>query len=464
MKKYPVLSLRERVRPHADYDGSGVTIAFVDSGYYPHPELRGRILKFVDVSSEAFTEKDFHTIRPSSWHGTMVACSACGNGIWSKGYYRGIASGANVVLIKAFDGKKVKSSYILKSLTWIIAHHKPYHIRVVSVSVGGDRNEPSEKSRICKAIHRLHQLGITVIAAAGNNPSRPVIPPASCRFAIAVGGIYDHNDKNPDTASEYGSSYGITLDGLSKPEIVAHARFLPAPMLPDNFTYAESEILHVLYKTPASNLKRKLRSLIHKTHLDAAILSLNPAEIKKAIRQRMDGEKFIAPGFQHVDGTSFAAPIIAAVVAQMLEANPLLTPTMIRMILETTAKRISGIAPEKQGFGLVQAKACVEQALIETSMPEIHESPLILKDRIVFLYYHRNIRKVNLVGDFTDWQKNKLLFVEIRPGVWRVDIPLLSAGQYQYKFFVDDTLWTEDPLNPHKTADSFGGMNNILHI
>ncbi|HNJ73035.1 MAG TPA: S8 family serine peptidase, partial [bacterium] len=430
-----------------------MTIAFVDSGYYPHPELRGRILKFVDVSSEAFTEKDFHTIRPSSWHGTMVTCSACGNGKWSNGYYRGIASGSNVVLIKAFDGKKVKSSYILKSLLWIIAHHKQYHIRVVSVSVGGDRNEPSDKSRICKAIFRLHQLGITVIAAAGNNSSRPVIPPASCRYAIAVGGIYDHNDKNPETASEYGSAYGMTLDGLSKPEIVAHARYLPAPMLPDNFTYTESETLHALYKTPASTLKRKLRAWIGKTHLDTALLLLSPAEIKKSIRQRMDGEKFIAPGFQHVDGTSFAAPIVAAVVAQMLEANPSLTPTMIRMILETTAKRVPTIAPEKQGFGLIQAKACVEQALTETSMPEIHESPLILKDRIVFLYYHRDIRKVHLVGDFTNWQKNKLLLVEVRTGVWRVDIPLLEQGQYSYKFLIDDTLWVEDPLNPHKQPD-----------
>jgi serine protease AprX len=44
------------------------------------------------------------------------------------------------------------------------------------------------------------------------------------------------------------------------------------------------------------------------------------------VRQRINDQKFIHPHYQHVDGTSFAAAIVSAAVAQMLEANPALTP------------------------------------------------------------------------------------------------------------------------------------------
>ena len=39
-----------------------------------------------------------------------------------------------------------------------------------------------------------------------------------------------------------------------------------------------------------------------------------------AIANRISRSKYISPDYQHVDGTSFASPIIASVAAQMLEA------------------------------------------------------------------------------------------------------------------------------------------------
>ncbi len=37
---------------------------------------------------------------------------------------------------------------------------------------------------------------------------------------------------------------------------------------------------------------------------------------------RIEHERFISPDYQHVQGTSFAAPITASVAAQMLEVDP----------------------------------------------------------------------------------------------------------------------------------------------
>ena len=66
--------------------------------------------------------------------------------------------------------------------------------------------------------------------------------------------------------------------------------------------------------------------------------------MREAIVQPVQEAKYISPHFMHVDGTSFAAPIVRSVVAQMLEVNPRLTPAMIREALFSTAKRINNLS------------------------------------------------------------------------------------------------------------------------
>src|SRR5919197_2182326 len=67
--------LRTPVRVHANtnFTGRGVTVAFLDSGFYPHPDLvrpKNRILCYVDATGRTPIEKrNFKKPMVTSWHG-----------------------------------------------------------------------------------------------------------------------------------------------------------------------------------------------------------------------------------------------------------------------------------------------------------------------------------------------------------------------------------------------------------
>src|SRR6185436_16913315 len=63
-----------------EFRGRGVTIAFLDSGFYAHPDLckpRNRILKYVNLVERA-KQSDLTAPLGSSWHGMMTSVVAAG--------------------------------------------------------------------------------------------------------------------------------------------------------------------------------------------------------------------------------------------------------------------------------------------------------------------------------------------------------------------------------------------------
>jgi serine protease AprX len=82
-----------------------------------------------------------------------------------------------------------------------------------------------------------------------------------------------------------------------------------------------------------------------------------------AIGARINRCKYISPDYQHVDGTSFASPITASVVAQMLEANPALTPADLKRGLLSTAVPLVNVDRDRQGAGVLKPRRAVEWAI-----------------------------------------------------------------------------------------------------
>ena len=62
---------------------------------------RRRIKVYADAARDEPVRGEFFLPHRWTWHGTMTACCAAGNGWLSGGRYRGLASEADVVLIKA---------------------------------------------------------------------------------------------------------------------------------------------------------------------------------------------------------------------------------------------------------------------------------------------------------------------------------------------------------------------------
>lgn len=372
----PILPTPHRMNASARYTGRGVTIAFVDSGFAPHPDLIlpvNRVLGVYDAVNdrEIFDfERAFSDEPPiEAWHGTMAASVAAGSGHLSGGRYRGIASDAQMVLIKTMTPERyIRTPQVKRALEWIRDNHRRFNIRVVNLSLGVDETTRSMKHPVIALIEELTARGVVVVAASGNNPTRPLVPPGSAPSAITVGGYNDNNSLDWRERGLWHSSYGRTPNGVRKPELLGPAIWVAAPILLRTGVKAEAEALFYMAGADDETLRRSIPILARETGIAEALLSSRSMlQARAHVLERMRREKLIGPSYKHVDGTSFAAPIVASIAAQLLEIDPDLTPAQVRERLTRTARRIPEIAADAQGYGLVRADRAVERTLEKRS-------------------------------------------------------------------------------------------------
>ena len=364
-----VLSTPLRLDADERFTGRGVTIAFLDSGFYPHVDLTtpdNRIIAYRNMVDEDGDLKSLFQPDVASWHGMMTSVVAAGNGSLSNGFYRGIAPGAKVVLVKLARTGRISEEDIQRGLEWVLEHREKYGIKVVNISAGGDYEQSYLTDELSHAVEACTASGIAVVCAVGNagdHPNHPVFPPASAPSSIAVGGLDDSNSMNRARRGMYRSSYGPTFDGLQKPEIIAPSIWVPAPILPNTPTATEAALL----KSLDESADDKLHEIIRNNpgidgELDAA-LDRPVHSIRQIILLKLRRENVITRHYKYVDGTSFSAPIVSSVIAQMLEANPALTPQQIKRILISTAERLPRYEVDRQGWGVIDPRRAVELAL-----------------------------------------------------------------------------------------------------
>jgi serine protease AprX len=455
-----------RVNADPRFTGKGVTICFIDSGFYPHLDLiatNNRIKRIVDISECSQVVEG-----TGAWHGTMTSVVCAGDGHLSKGLYKGIACDADLVLVKVQDADgKITATNIARALEWVLEHHEEFDIRIVNISLGTDEIVSYKESEVDGLAEQLIKKGIVVVAAVGNDANAVIKPPANSLNVIAVGGIDDQNVVDGNVNRLYHSSFGRTVDDLSKPELTAHAMWIAAPILPETNEQKEAGALYFLAQTSNAKLLGELRNFSAAINLDDSVYESQDAEfIRSKILQRIRQCKYISPHYMHVDGTSFATPIVTSVVAQLLEINPELTPLEIRALIFSTAKRISDLPSEPQGFGLIQPRRAILKALKRQVIVKSNPSPDVDPDKktIGFYLQYDCATQITLAGSFNQWADDVLYMEAGKNGLWRLEIPMLTVGRYQYKFLVDGKTWIEDFGNPYREPDGFNGFNSILIV
>ena len=283
------------------------TIAIVDSGIdSTRLDFSSRVLEQVDFVSSG----SVNSPGDGRGHGTFVAGIAAG----SAPGYAGAAPNAKLVSLDVLDDSgSGLTSDVIKASEWILANKDKYNIRVANYSLHSANISRFYQDPLNLAINKLWFNGVVVVAAAGNygtagGPSGVPHSPGNNPFVITVGAVDiggTHGLGN-DTQASW-SAYGRTPDGFWKPEICAAGRYMIGP-IPDQST-----------------------------------LALAKAENKKA------------PGYIELSGTSFAAPVVSGVAAQLLARNPHFTPDQVKGAMMASTRPVPQAGANACGVGQVNA-------------------------------------------------------------------------------------------------------------
>jgi serine protease AprX len=316
------------------FKGDGIGVAVLDTGVDgTHKDLEfGKAtvqnVKFIGLQYAAGVDLDdlglpVHYVEDvantdtTGGHGTHVAGIVGATGAASNGYYRGVAPEADLIGLGVGDTIEIFSA--LAGFDWIIKNKSKYNIRVVNCSWGNIVPGFDPENPVNVATKAVHNAGIAVVFASGNSGSGTdtlnTYSVAPWVIGVAAG------DKDGKNVSFF-SSRGIPGDPFYHPTLTAPGYLIVSDRATTGAT------------TNATT-----------TSTDAAFI---PPEHLAS--------------YTTASGTSMAAPHVAGTIALMVQANPSLTPDVIKRVLINTATPLPGYQEYAAGAGYLNAAAAVAQA------------------------------------------------------------------------------------------------------
>ena len=357
-------------------DGTGIGVAVVDSGIDgTHPDLVSRMGGNVKIVCSAPVPIGWAPIggfqqcrgpktavpmadtdHPSAGgHGTHVAGIVAGTGTASNGLYHGAAPGATLYGVSVGTTLSVENG--LDGLAWVLENHDQVTpaIRVVNNSWGSGYRKYQENGDVLydatwKLQDALIAAGVTVVFAAGNSAGNGSAPTTSAECINPRPGLIcvaNYDDKGTGTRSgtiDASSSRGHKDQPENWPDLAA----------------------------PGTSITSTCRWTLPICYGNLGFVS-NPPN-----------------SYAVMSGTSMAAPHVSGIVAQVLQANPALSPAEVENLLEDTAHKFAwgsayGLQTDptnpddtssfEKGHGLVDALAAVQAALGGGAEPEPTPTP-----------------------------------------------------------------------------------------
>lgn len=343
------------------YYGCDVTVAVFDEGIDDgHPYLEGKVVAGYDttLTGSMWTLANGGNPQPlQGTHGTPVAGivgSHAGKMFtkaedapqWGDGDLVGAAPCAWLVDVMFYDLEGATDSDFVAAFDWAIQHKDddwgdddPSNdgIEVITMSWSPYDNTEGDDP-VSKAANKAVAAGIVVLGSVGNTGGRDIGSPSGADGAIGVANLW--NDRSPERSDdeiEDSSTWGPrTDDGDADPY---------DELKPD-------------VAAPGAGVWTTGPSVGDGTEYQAVCLG---------------GTSVLGYGCEiSFGGTSAATPMVAGIVALMLDANPKLEPRDVKEILHRSAEVKAGVDPtkpdlnakwhEQYGYGMVDAHAAVVMA------------------------------------------------------------------------------------------------------
>jgi serine protease AprX len=340
MNRVAVTTGARGVQQVLGFTGAGVGVAVIDSGVANwHDDLTyngGNSVVKTSGGQRVAAFVDFVNGRSAAYddngHGSHVAGIIAGNGYDSRGTRAGIAPDAHLVSLKVLDGQgKGVISNVIAALDYIVATKSTHNIRVANLSVGAAVTESFNTDPLTIAAKRAVDAGIVIVTAAGNigkaQDGKPlyggITAPGNAPWVITVG-AYSHEGtvtRVDDVMAGYSSRGPTAIDFQAKPDLVAPGTGI------------------VSLATPGSLFYSTKSAFLLKGNVD--------------------------PGYKpylSLSGTSMAAPVVAGTVALMMQANPNLTPNLVKAVLQYTAQLYPNYNALTQGAGFLNSRGAVDLA------------------------------------------------------------------------------------------------------
>jgi serine protease AprX len=294
------------------WTGKGVAVAVIDSGISANPDLDKRIIykqDFVGGGTDDRFGHGEHVAGIIAGSGKNSTCSNCTR------IFKGIAPGASILDLRVLDQNGSGSdSSVIAAIQQAISLKAKYNIRVINLSLGRPVYESYTQDPLCQAVEAAWNAGIVVVVAAGNsgrdnsqgtNGYATITAPGNDPYVITVGAMKTMGTaaRFDDLIASYSSKGPTSIDHVVKPDIVA----------------------------PGNQVVSLLASMA------ATLESTYPKNITPYSYYQSNGSGAPSTTYFQLSGTSMATPVVSGAVADLLQAQPSLSPDQVKAKLMLTA-------------------------------------------------------------------------------------------------------------------------------